>query len=90
VPESEPVSPCTLAQLLPGDLVRNGPMEAVFVGALHEHPLYPGLWLAIWRMPDDSVSLDALDPNQHVGLRPLDTHRQRHNRLRQALLGGHS
>ena len=55
----------TVASLIPGDLVRNGDMEAVFIARV-PHPLYPGLQLVTWRL-GDGWSFDALDARQEVG-----------------------
>jgi len=61
-------------ELLPGDIVR-GPLTGniTFVTQVFPHPMsvyqpqYIGLALVIWRMPDESVSMDALDPRQYIG-----------------------
>jgi hypothetical protein len=76
----------TVADLVPGDLVRNAGMEAVYV-TQSPHPLYPGLRLVIWRL-GDGWSLDALDSRQEVGeVRLASDFDARMARLRGALLG---
>lgn len=77
----------TVTQLRPGDEVHNGGDSAVFLGTVRPHPLFPPLWMVIWRLPGGMISLDALDPNQHVGYAMITTVEERRARLRQALLG---
>jgi hypothetical protein len=75
-------------ELTPGDLVTNGPMQAVFV-ARCPHPLFDGLQLVIWRMLGAPIvwSHDALSLRQEVGEAVDATPEQRTVRLRAALLG---
>lgn len=88
----------TVRELVPGDLVILPaaspalPDRAVYI-AQTAHPLYRGLQLVIWRMPDGGLSLDALSPAQYVGeaqTGPLGVpgDGEREQRLRQALHGG--
>lgn len=75
-------------QLVPGDQVedRRGGPPPTFVQRA-QHPLWPGLQLVIWRMPDGSWSHDALDGRQEVGQAVPATEAERTQRLREALLG---
>lgn len=76
----------TVASLIPGDLVRNGDMEAVFIARV-PHPLYPGLQLVTWRL-GDGWSFDALDARQEVGdVWMVSDYMARQERLRLVLLG---
>ena len=79
----------TVRDLKPGDVV-DGPgglFTATFIAAT-EHPIYAGMRLVTWRMPDGSVSLDALSPFQHVGdAREVDAS-TREAALRRALIPG--
>lgn len=72
--------------LQPGDIVSMAGLSATFVQQA-EHPIWPGLQLVIWRLPDGSWSHDALDPRQVVGERVEQSDEQRHESLRLALLG---
>jgi hypothetical protein len=84
-------------ELLPGDLVTNGPMSATFIAAT-QHPIWPDLALVIWRMLGDELSVDergwvmspwshdALAWDQHVGEAAAATREDRMRRLRKALL----
>jgi hypothetical protein len=72
-------------RLLPGDKVSQGGRSAVFITAC-PHPVWEGLRLVIWRMDDDSLSLDALRGDQDVGqVEPIEP-AARATRLRDALL----
>ena len=57
--------------LYPGDKVRLGNQEGIFIASVSPHPLYPNLWMVIWRMVGGSLhhrwSHDALNPLQDVG-----------------------
>ena len=76
----------TVADLIPGDLVRNGGMEAVYI-TQSPHPLYPGLRLVIWRL-GEGWSFDALDSRQEVGeVWMASDFDARMARLREILLG---
>lgn len=76
----------TVADLVPGDLVRNAGMEAVYIEQA-PHPLFPGLRLVIWRL-GDGWSFDALSSRQEVGeVWMASDFTARHARLRQVLLG---
>lgn len=74
-----------VTQLQPGDLVRSGPDSAVYIEQA-PHPLYRGLRLVIWKMPDGTWSHDALKPGQDVGEAVPSTPAQRRVRLAYALL----
>jgi hypothetical protein len=76
-------------ELQPGDLVRQDDtdMEATFITNT-PHPLFHGLQLVIWKMPDGSWSLDALRGDQEIGHVVESTRAEREARLRGALLGG--
>lgn len=52
--------------LIPGTVMEDPRDPAVTVTYIAQtvHPLYRGLQLVIWRMPDGSISLDALNPAQ--------------------------
>jgi hypothetical protein len=76
----------TVSGLLPGDLVKHGEAEGLFVCQV-PHPFYPGLMLVIWRL-EDGWSFDALDSRQYIGEAVRSTDRERERRLRDALLGG--
>jgi hypothetical protein len=58
-----------LMSLSPGDQVAiAGFKECTFVGHIDPHPLYPHLWMAIWR--DNKTGEwyhDALSPMQNIG-----------------------
>jgi hypothetical protein len=58
-----------LMQLHPGDqVVIEGFKECTFIGRIDPHPLYPHLWMAIWR--DNKTAEwyhDALNPMQDIG-----------------------
>lgn len=69
--------------LVGGDLVRQAGMEATYV-AQSPHPLYKGLQLVVWRMPDGTWSHDALSPIQEVGTVVDSTPHTRIIRLREA------
>jgi hypothetical protein len=73
-----------VAELIPGDLVEGLTGAATFVGQL-PHPLYPGLQMVIWRMPDRSWSHDALSPAQFVGEALPANYIDRRQRLKAAL-----
>lgn len=80
-------------ELVPGDLVKNYPMEAVFITRVAPHPLFPpetGLILVIWFLHNEGeYSFDALLPMQEVGSRIASGDILRRNRLRQAFkMGG--
>lgn len=75
-----------VCELLPGDLVSQAGMSAVFVTHC-PHPLYAGLRMVIWRMGDGSWSHDALDAGQDVGVVTDATPEERRDRLRHAVLG---
>lgn len=79
----------TVRNLAPGDVVDGpgGAFSATFIAAT-EHPLYGGLRLVTWVMPDGSVSLDALSPFQHVGDARRTDASQREAALRRALTPG--
>lgn len=79
-----PVQP-TVAELLPGDEISQLDTSAVYI-AQATHPLYPGLQLVIWRMPDGSWSHDALRASQVAGTAADRSYDARHARLRAALL----
>ena len=70
--------------LLPGDLVTQGEMSAVYVTQA-EHPLFPGLRLVVWRLDGGGWSHDALRPDQDVGEAAVTVPAQRAVRLRRAL-----
>lgn len=57
--------------LQPGDKVRIADQEGIFIASVSPHPLYPQLWMVIWRMIggriQDRWSHDALSPLQDVG-----------------------
>lgn len=61
--------------LRPGDKTRlmgpGGVQEAIFISTVSPHPLYPQLWMVIWRVIGgrihDRWSHDALNPLQDVG-----------------------
>lgn len=73
--------------LLPGDLVANYGMEAVFISR-EPHPKYKGLALVHWRLMEGDESHDALSYEQVVGDRKPSTDEQRDQRLR-AAVGDH-
>lgn len=78
----------SVVTLQPGDLVTSGPGSAVYIITRTEHPLYPGLYLVIWRLlPSGRLSLDALSPDQEVGEVAPATDTDRRAQLRGALLG---
>lgn len=72
--------------LHPGDIVTSGGSTATYVHQT-DHPYWPLLRLVIWRMPDGSVSLDALSSEQEVGDVAPQTRSKRAASLRAALLG---
>jgi hypothetical protein len=74
-----------LAELVPGDLIHQGDMSAVYV-TRSVHPIWPGLMLVIWRLEDEGWSFDALKNNQDVGDPVPSTAHERKERLRHALL----
>lgn len=80
-----------VADLTPGDVVALPILgqPTTFVGSLTPHPLYPGLTLVVWRLPDGHPagqwSHDALDPQQYVG-EVVSTPAERRQNLRRALL----
>lgn len=76
----------TVAELLPGDLVSNGGMSAVYITRT-THPIWPHLELVIWRMEDGSWSHDALLARQDVGAVTDATTPERRVRLHRALVG---
>lgn len=57
--------------LHPGDKVRIADQEGILISTVSPHPLYPHLWLVIWRMIGGRIqerwSHDALNPLQDVG-----------------------
>jgi hypothetical protein len=73
----------TVSDLLPGDLVTQGPQSAVYVADV-PHPHYPSLQLVIWRLDDGTWSLDALRAAQEVGDVSPATRQERWNRLQEA------
>jgi hypothetical protein len=77
-----------VSELTPGDLicpeVGGSPSWAVFITSCH-HPLWPGLRLVIWRMPDGSYSFDALMPGQEVGVLQAQGKEQKERSVRWAL-----
>lgn len=77
----------TVADLIPGDVVRGiGGISATFIAAT-DHPIYAGLKLVLWRMSDGDGSHDALRPDQYVGeVEPADAN-GRVQALRTALQG---
>lgn len=86
--------PVRVCYLMPGDLVimRDStplmPKEAVFIGKVTPHPLYPTLCMVIWWLPEiQEYSFDALSPIQEL---PGYTtkHLERIERLRQILTPG--
>lgn len=72
--------------LLPGDEVTSGPMHATFIVSTSHHK-YHGLALVVWRMPDGSLSPDALSYLQDVGEVTASTRDERNARLLGALDG---
>jgi len=61
--------PVCVWNLIPGDRViipGSDLDEATFIKSTR-HPLYRDLKLVIWRMSDNSISLDALRGDQEVG-----------------------
>jgi len=76
-----------VADLIPGDLVTQGNMSAVFIVTCR-HPLWPTLQLVIWRLDNDEWSHDALSILQEVGEIISSTKSEREARLRAALVGG--
>jgi hypothetical protein len=71
--------------LMPGDLVSQGEMSAVYV-AQCEHPIWPRMRLVIWKLDDGRWSHDALAFYQDVGAVTVSTDEERRERLRLALL----
>lgn len=76
-----------VSELLPGDLVSQGGMQAVFITHC-PHPVWPRLRLVIWRLDDGGWSHDALDADQDVGEAAPATSEERQHRLRAVLGGG--
>lgn len=58
-------------ELKPGDVIHLPGEDgtATFIIAHSPHPLYPHLWLVIWRLSNGTYSFDALAWNQDVGER---------------------
>jgi hypothetical protein len=56
----------TVIDLLPGDVVTQGPQQALFV-ASEPHPVHRELRLVIWMLDTGTWSLDALRADQEVG-----------------------
>lgn len=75
-----------VCDLVPGDLVAIPTGDSAVYVAQTPHPLWPGLHLVIWRMPDGTWSHDALDARQVVGQVQESTLVERIGRLRWALL----
>lgn len=75
----------TVAELLPGDLVSQGGMSAVFITHC-QHPIWPDLRLVIWRLDDGGWSHDALRHDQEVGVVQPGSQAELAARLREALL----
>ena len=69
--------------LMGGDRVQNGGMEAVYIAQTH-HPLHKGLQLVVWKMPTGEWMHDALSPIQDVGTVVESTPHTRIVRLREA------
>lgn len=74
-----------VSELLPGDLVSQAGMSAVFVTHC-QHPIWPHLRMVIWRLDDGSWSHDALRADQDVGAITDATSEERRDRLRHAVL----
>lgn len=76
-------------ELKPGDRVQMAGDEATYVGKIESHPLFRGVALVIWRMPEGHPvgewSHDALSVTQDVG-EVVSTPDQREQNLRRALL----
>jgi len=70
--------------LHPGDKVRlpmgDEPKEAIFIASVSPLPLYPQLWMVVWRIIGhtikDRFTHDALNPLQEIGevVEPRDKH----------------
>ena len=77
-----------VGDLVPGDIVENGPMKATFIGRHGHHPRYPNtaLNLVVWVLEDGTLSFDALLSEQEVGHRyimdPVDRLRNLERELR--------
>lgn len=67
------IRPVRVQELLPGDIVENGPMKATFIFRHGQHPRYPNtaLNLVVWVLEDGSFSFDALLGMQEVGHRHI-------------------
>ena len=77
--------------LRPGMKVDYAGHTAICIGTLSPHPLYPQLWMVIWKLLDarleSGLSFDALNPLQVVGQKVYpDTDWCREQRLRMVLL----
>lgn len=77
----------TLEELVPGDRVKLGGREAVFIGL----GLCPGssvLRTVVWKLDTHEWSVDKLRFNQEIGIIVRDSPAERHARLLAALKSG--